>query len=223
MPKPIDLKRKRWIREPFSGISHAAGAALSVAGLVVLLVIAHGRPWHTVAFALYGSSLVLLYSCSALYHSLHVRASVEDVFKRLDHTAIYWLIAGSYAPLCLISLRGAWGWSIFGIEIFFAVVGTCATFIWKSAPDWPRLTIYLVMGWLIIIAYSPLSRSLPHGAFLWLLAGGIAYSAGSIVFATNKPKLWPGIFGAHDLWHVLVLGGSACQFVMVLRYLAMHV
>jgi len=219
-PKMQERRQKGFLpREPFCGLSHWAGAALSVAGLVVLLILAHGRPWRTVSFAIYGGCLILLYTSSALYHSLHVSEPQEKRLMRLDHTAIYLLIAGTYAPVCLVALRGAWGWSLLGLECALAAVGAATTFFWKGGGKWVRITLCLIMGWLIITAFSPLSRLLPLAALEWMIAGGVVYAIGAAIFATDWPHLWPGKFSAHDLWHVFVLAGSACHFVLILVFI----
>jgi hemolysin III len=131
---------------------------------------------------------------------------------------IYLLIADSYTPLCLIVLRGAWGWSIFGIEWGLAIVGLSLTMAWKTVPDGLRLAIYLAMGWLIVIAMSPLRALITPTEWHWLVAGGVTYTLGAIVFATDRPHLVPGKFHAHDLWHLFVLGGSLCHFILMLQF-----
>jgi hemolysin III len=214
-----ELKR-RWIREPFSGLSHLAGAALSIAGLVVLLVLARGRPWYVVSFAVYGASLICLYTASALYHSLPVAPQHLDQLKRFDHVAIYLLIAGSYGPLCLTSIRGGWGWSLFGVVYGLALLGILASLFWRRAPEWVRVVLYLLMGWLAVVAIGPLHRAMPPAAFAWLVVGGVLYTVGAVVYAANRPHLWPGRFSAHDLWHLFVLGGSGCHFAMMVRLAA---
>lgn len=207
----------RWkLRDPFSGLSHLAGAGLSIAGLVVLLVLARGRPWHVSGFAIYGASLIALYLASAIYHLLPVGPRGVARLLAVDQAAIYLLIAGTYTPLCLVSLRGPWGWSLLGVVWGIAAVGIILRFAWRSAPPWLSLILYLVMGWLCVIAIAPLVQALPPAALSWLVAGGLVYSLGAVVFATERPRLWPGIFGSHDLWHCLVLGGSACHFVVML-------
>ena len=207
--------RRVWIKEPFCGLSHGLGAALSVVGLVVLLVLARGRPWHTVAFAIYGVSLILLYTASALYHWLPVGPPQVTRLMRLDHTAIFLLIAGTFAPVCLISLRGGWGWGLLAAEYGLAAVGI-ASLLWKRVPHAARVVLYLLMGWISLIAMGPLRAALSPTAFAWLIGGGLVYTAGAVIFAVDRPHLWPGRFSAHDLWHIFVLGGSACHFLLML-------
>jgi hemolysin III len=208
------------LREPFSGLSHLAGAILGIAALVVLVSVARGDPWHVSGFVIYGASLIVLYMASALYHLLPVNARHIERLRIFDHSAIYLLIAGTYTPICLVPLRGGWGWSLFGVVWAMALFGIVAEVAWRSAPRWLSLVLYLIMGWLVLIALGPLARILPGAAVGWLVAGGIVYTVGTIVFALERPRLWPGIFGAHDLWHVFVLGGSACHFVLMLRFVA---
>ena len=207
--------KRFWIREPFCGFSHGIGAALSVAALVALLILAHGKVWQTVSFAVFGVSLIVLYTASTLYHSLWVHPKQILALMRFDHVAIFLLIAGTYAPVCLVGLRGAWGWSLFGIEYGLAVVGIVCSLVWKSFPDWARIGIYLVMAWLIVIATVPARHVLGPAGIAWLFGGGAAYMTGTVVFTTDRPHLWPGKFSAHDLWHIFVLAGSACHFVLM--------
>jgi hemolysin III len=211
----------RWIREPFCGLSHLVGAALSVAGLVVLLIVTSGRPWHLTGVAIYGVSLVLLYVASTLCHSVHCSIEKETQLDRFDHAAIFLLIAGTYTPLCLVPLRGPWGWTILTIEWVLAVVGIVLVMLGKVRRQWPRVAIYVAMGWVAIIAVVPITAALPPAAVAWMIAGGLIYTLGAVVYAANWPRLWPGRFGSHDLWHLFVLAGSACHFVMIFRFIAM--
>src|SRR5262245_18640032 len=147
MEASMERKRPR-IREPFSGISHGVGALLAVAGLIALLVLARGKPWHALGYAIYGASLILLYTASALYHLLPVSPRHLERLMRFDHSAIFVLIAGTYAPVCLVLLRGAWGWSLLLAEYVLAVVGIGSVLRFQSKPDWLRVVLYLGMGWL---------------------------------------------------------------------------
>ena len=208
--------RKFWPREPFSGLSHLAGAFLSVVGLIALLLLSRGKPWHTLGFAIYGSSLIALYMASGLYHSLHVSERRLNRLMQFDHSAIFLLIAGTYAPLCLVPLRGGWGWSLLGAEYLLAALGIGCVVLFNSKPEWARVALYVGMGWLALIALPSLWATLPPGALWWLVGGGVLYTVGTVFYATNWPRLWPGKFSAHDLWHVFVLGGSACHFVLML-------
>jgi hemolysin III len=207
-------------REPFSGLSHLGGALLSAIGLVVLVVISNGKPWHLTAFAIYGASLILLFSASALYHLLPVGPHQVERLRCFDQVAIYLLIAGTYTPVCLISLRGPWGWSMLAGIWGIALAGSAARVAWRRKPEWLTFVLYLFMGWASLIALSPLSMALKVGGLAWLFVGGFFYTVGAAILAADRPRLWPGKFGSHDLWHVFVLGGSACHFVMMLRFVA---
>lgn len=208
------------LKEPFCSVSHGAGVLLSLAALIFLLVSSAGKPLHQLAFAIYGVSLMTLYAASTLYHSLRVPPHAEKKLARFDYCAIYLLIAGSYTPVCLIALGGAWGSGLMAAIWGLALAGIGGCIFWKNNPDWLRMTLYLVMGWLIVIAAAPLREALPATALRWLLAGGVAYSVGAIILAIDRPHLWPGKFSAHDLWHIFVLAGSACHFVMMACFIA---
>lgn len=208
------------VREPFNGLSHLAGALLSVAGLLFLAALSVGKPWHLTGFVVYGSSLVVLYLASTLYHSLPATPARLQRLLVFDQVAIYLLIAGTYTPLCLVPLRGPWGWSLLGVVWGIALLGITLRVAWRAAPSWLPMLLYLLMGWLCVVALQPLASALPAGAIHWLLAGGIVYTLGAVVFALQRPRLWPGTFSSHELWHVFVLGGSACHFVLMLGFVA---
>ncbi len=208
-------------KHPFSGLSHLAGALLSLAGLALLLVSAWGKPWHLVSFAVYGATLVLLYTASALYHLLRLPARKEQRLYGLDRAAIYALIAGTYTPICLLALPPVWGWSLLGIVWGLAAVGILVDVISRQrTPDWLQALLYLLTGWSALVAIGPLLLSLAPAALLWLGAGCLIYTVGAAVCVTERPRLFPGRFGAHDLWHVLVLAGSACHFVLMFHFIA---
>jgi hemolysin III len=206
------------IKEPFCGLSHWAGVVLSVAALVILLFCAQGRPWHTLSFAIYGASLIILYTASALYHSLHVGEKVLCSLQRLDHSAIFLLIAGTYTPVCLVALRGAWGWGLLAAIYTLALAGIAMSLFWRRAPHWLRVGLCIVMGWLALIALEPLRQVFPPAALGWLIAGGLVYSIGTVFYALDSRRLWPWRLTGHDIWHLFVLGGSACHFIVVFRY-----
>jgi hemolysin III len=208
------------IKDPFCGVSHGIGAALSLAALVILLIVAAGRTWHTISFAVYGTTLILLYSASCLYHSLMVEEPHVERLKRFDHIGIFLLIAGTYTPVCLVSLRGTVGWWMLTAEWAMAALGIAGIVLLKKMPAWLRVVLYLGMGWLAAVAMTPLRAALPPAAISWLLAGGITYSVGVIFYATEWPHYWPGKFDGHDLWHLFVMGGSACHFILMLLFVA---
>ena len=199
--------------ERFNGISHLIGAALALAGLVVLVAFAslQGDPWKITSFSIYGASLFLLYTLSTLYHSLRGRA--KDIFRKLDHIAIYLLIAGTYTPLALVTLRGAWGWSLFGIIWGLAIVGIIVDSLHKKGSRSIQMVIYLLMGWLILVAMYPLIQALPNGGLLLLVLGGVFYTSGMIFYALDDRMKH-----AHGIWHLFVLAGSIAHYLAMLLY-----
>jgi hemolysin III len=203
--------------EKFNSISHVIGAALALAGLAVLVVFASLKadPWKIVSFSVYGTMLVLLYTCSSLYHSF--RGKAKDIFRKLDHCMIYLLIAGTYTPITLVMLREnhpAWGWSIFGVVWGLALFGL----VWDTLPSKGArilpVVIYLLMGWLIVIALKPMSQELPIGGFALLIAGGLSYTLGVIFYAMDTR-----IRHFHGVWHLFVLAGSIFHFLVMLLYI----
>jgi len=199
--------------ERFNSISHLVGAALALAGLVVLVVLAYqqGDPWKTVSFSIYGASLFLLYTLSTLYHSLRGRAKL--IFRKLDHIAIYLLIAGTYTPLTLVTLRGVWGWTLFGIIWGLAIIGITVDSLHKEGSRVIQMVIYLLMGWLILGALYPLVQALPNGGLALLVLGGVFYTSGIGFYAVDE-----SMKHAHGIWHLFVLAGSISHYMAVLLY-----
>jgi len=199
--------------ERFNSISHLVGAALALAGLVVLVVFAslQGDLWKIVSFSIYGASLFLLYTLSTLYHSLRGRA--KDIFRKLDHIAIYLLIAGSYTPLTLVTLRGAWGWSLFVVIWGLAIIGIVVDSLHRKGSRAIQMVIYLLMGWLILVALDPLIHALPDGGLALLVLGGVFYTSGMIFYAIDERMKH-----AHGIWHLFVLAGSISHFLAMLLY-----
>jgi len=196
-------------------ITHAIGVGLSIAGLVLLVVRASmgGDAWQIVSFSIYGSSLILLYLASTLYHAFNA-PRVKEILRLMDHSAIYLLIAGTYTPFLLVTLRGPWGWSLFGTIWGLAIAGIIFKIIFGHKYEIVSTAFYLLMGWVVIIAVKPLLAALPTAGFLWLLAGGLAYSFGVIFYA------WEKLAYNHAIWHVFVMTGSFLHFFAVLFYLS---
>lgn len=212
----------RKIKDAVSGLTHLAGFFLSVIGLCILIYVAvsKGTPWHVVSFSVFGASLILLYAASSLYHLLSVSERAASALRKVDHMMIYLLIAGSYTPLCLIPLRGAWGWSLLAFIWLFAIVGMSINALSLSAPRWLYTAIYAIMGWFIVVALRPLLQTMSGRGFMWLFVGGLFYSVGAVCYALKWPKLKPGCFGFHELWHLFVMAGSFSHYWMMLRYVA---
>lgn len=200
-------------QELANSLTHGLGTILSIAGPFILVVLSgmQGDAWRIVSFSIYGTSLVLLYTASTLYHSFQ-SARVKHIFKIMDHSAIYLLIAGTYTPFTLVLLRGGWGWSLFGVIWGLAFTGILFKIFFVNRFNVLSTIIYLLMGWLIIIAFQPLIDHVPSGGLYWLLAGGIAYSAGTVFY------VWEKLPFHHAIWHLFVLAGSLCHFFAVLFY-----
>jgi len=199
--------------ERFNSITHLVGAALALAGLLVLVVFAalQGDIWKIVSFSIYGISLFLLYTLSTLYHSLRGRA--KQIFMKLDHVAIYLLIAGTYTPLTLVTLQGAWGWSLFGIVWGLAVIGIVVDTLHRQGSRSIQMAIYLLMGWLIVVALYPLVKVMPTGGLILLVLGGLFYTGGIVFYVLDER-----IKHAHGIWHLFVLAGSISHYLIMLLY-----
>jgi len=199
--------------ERFNSISHLVGAGLAVAGAIALITIAArlGDPWKIVSLSIYGAMLVMLYVFSTVYHS--VRGRAKEILRKLDHCAIYMLIAGTYTPFALVSLRGTWGWWLLGIVWSLALFGIVQELLLGNRTRVLSLILYVLMGWLALVAVVPLWHALTPAGFAWLLAGGALYTGGLIFYATDH-RLRHG----HGVWHLFVVGGSGCHFYTILSY-----
>jgi hemolysin III len=213
---------KKRLREPINGITHAAGGLLAALGLGVLLATAasSGRLDQLVAFGVFGLSLIALYAASALYHLLPLSPSGVARLRTLDHMAIFVLIAGTYTPFCLLALDGAWRWGLLALIWGLALCGVLLKLLWMDASRWLSVLLYLGMGWVAVIAAPALLRAVPPDGITWILAGGLVYSAGALIYGLKRPNLLPGTFGFHEVWHLFVIAGSACHFWAVLHYVA---
>jgi hemolysin III len=213
---------KRRLREPVNGLTHLAAGLLAFVGLVVLLATAAsaGRIDQLVAFGIFGVSLISLYAASALYHLLPLSPAGVARLRRLDHMTIFVLIAGTYTPFCLLALEGGWRWGLLGLIWGLALGGVLLKLLWMEAPRWLSVVLYLGMGWVAVIAAPALFRAVPAEGMAWVLAGGLTYSAGALVYGLKRPNPLPGVFGFHEVWHLFVVAGSACHFWAVLRYIA---
>jgi hemolysin III len=214
-PTDAGASRRGRLREPVSGLLHLAALGFAIPATILLICRAAGKPWHVCAFAIYGASLICLFGASALYHLLPVSAANQERLRRLDHSGIHLLIAGTYTPICLVALRGGWGWSLLGVIWTLAVVGVVLETCLQKGARLVGLLLYVLMGWLALLAVGPLIRTLSVTGFEWLLAGGAVYTVGALIYARERPRLWPGRFGAHDLWHLFVIAGSVCHFIVM--------
>ncbi len=208
---PRAVSNRVSIDELANSVTHGIGLALSIAGFVVLLILSvtRGSVWQIVSCAVYGSTLVALYAASTLYHGIPV-PSLKRILKILDHSAIYLLIAGTYTPFLLVNLRGGWKWPLFGIIWGLALAGILFKVWFVDHFKILSTLVYLLMGWLGVVAFRPLVASVPHGALAWLLAGGVIYSIGVVFYASKR------IPYAHTIWHIFVMAGSTCHYFAVL-------
>ena len=199
--------------EKFNAWTHLVGAVLAAAGSIWLLVMASldGSPQKIISVAIYGVTLVLLYSVSTVYHSVRGRSKV--IMQKFDHLSIYLLIAGSYTPFCLVTLHGPWGWSLFGIVWGMAVIGMLQEIKPRSEARILSIVIYAVMGWIVLVAVKPLLAALGTAGFIWLATGGVMYTVGIIFFALDHR-----LRHAHGIWHLFVIAGSLLHFVAIAHY-----
>ena len=202
--------------ERFNSISHLVGALLATAGTAVLITLAArlGDPWKVVAFSIYGAMLVALYAASTAYHSVR-RRTIKAVLQKLDHCSIYLLIAGSYTPFALVSLRGPWGWTLLGVVWSLAVLGIAQEIWLARGARRLSLALYVLMGWLALAAVVPLWQALGPGGFAWLAAGGALYTGGVAFYVADER-----LRHSHGIWHLFELGGSSCNFFTFLIYVA---
>jgi hemolysin III len=201
--------------ERFNGLTHLSGALLALAGTVVLIVIAslQGDPWKIVSFSIYGVTLVFLYLSSTLYHSTRGRA--KGIFRKFDHAAIYLLIAGTYTPFTLVTLNGPWGWSLFGIVWGLAILGIVQELWIAKGARLLSLAIYLLMGWIAMVAAVPIIRAISWSGFAWLAAGGVVYTVGIVFYFFDER-----FRHFHGVWHLFVLAGSAIHYAAIVLYVA---
>src|SRR2546426_4680354 len=205
-------------KDPASCYSHFLGVVLSITGLVTLLVESRGDPGGVVGFSIYGASLILLYSASTIYHWQALPPRGEDILKRLDHVAIFVLIAGTYTPVCLVTLRGGWGWSVLGVVWGLALLGLVLKLFFQHLPRWPSTTLYVGMGWMAVVAIVPLVQNLPVSALMWLVTGGGLYTLRALGYAVKRADPLPQGLGFHEVFHLFMLAGSITHFVFMMRY-----
>ena len=204
------------LREPVNSLTHWAGAILALIGLIALLIVSWGMPAKVISLVIYGLSLIFLFSASATYHMVQVKDKVLQIFRKIDHSAIYVLIAGTYTPFCINAFSGFWKWGLLSIIWSLAVIGIVVKVFYIVAPRWLNAGIYLVMGWLCMAAIGQMLAVLPVWVIGWLIAGGVIYTLGAIVYITKIFNFIPGVFGFHEIWHIIVILAAAAHFVAVL-------
>jgi hemolysin III len=207
--------------EVFNTCSHMAAAIFSLLGFGYLVVTASvaAKPWHVVGFSIYGVSLMLLFVASALHHGVNAGPRADRFFRLMDYQAIYLLIAGSFTPICLTVMRGPLGWTVFGVCWVTAAIGLTLNATLPRLPKSITNTLYVTMGWLAVTMGMPLYRSSGAVALGLLALGGVCYSLGAVVFATERPNPMPGRFGFHEIWHIFVIAGALSHYVLMWIYI----
>jgi hemolysin III len=195
------------LREPVNGLTHFFAAIAALIGMVILIIVGRGSLDRTIALTIYSVSLVLLFAASAAYHMIKARPKVLEILRKLDHSAIYLLIAGTYTPFCTIMFDGFWKWGMLTVVWSLALIGIV-------------VKIYIVMGWLCIAAIGEMLRVLPPWALTWLVVGGVLYTLGAVVYITKILNFWPGKFGFHEVWHIFVLLGALAHFIAIAFFIA---
>lgn len=210
---PAGGNRYTLTEEIANSVTHGIGAGLSIAALSILVTFAglFGDAWRVVSFSIYGATLILLYLASTFYHSFQ-SPRLKEIFRVLDHSAIFLLIAGTYTPFTLVNLRGVWGWTLFGLIWGLAIFGILLEVFFMDRFKALTMVTYVGMGWMVIIAFKPLLSAVPVGGMVWLCVGGLTYTLGVIFY------LWDRVPFNHAIWHLFVLGGSVCHFFCMLFY-----
>jgi hemolysin III len=206
------------IREPFNGISHFIGAVASLIGLIALIVLTPDEPVKRASLIIYGGSLFLMFAASTTYHSVPSSPELRAKLRKIDHAAIFILIAGSYTPICMHYFTGFWRWGVLTIVWTTAIVGIVYKSFQVGKSDWRIISVYLLMGFGCLAAIGEIMRSMPPNA-IWLLAlGGIIYGVGAFVYAAKWLDFKPGVFGFHEVWHLFVMGGALAHYLLMLWY-----
>ena len=212
------------LKDPGSSITHFIGMLMALFAATPLLIRASMNPdrVHVASLAVFIASMILLYGASAAYHSVNLTGSRLKFFRKIDHMMIFVLIAGSYTPVCLIVLGGTLGYTMLALVWGIAIVGMLIKALWITCPKWFSSLIYIAMGWVCVLVFGQLLDTLPTAAFLWLLAGGIIYTVGGVIYALKLPlfNAHHKYFGSHEIFHLFVMGGSICHFIFMYAYVA---
>ncbi len=210
----------RKLREPVNGLTHFFAAIVAVVGLIALIIMGWRNVLKEISLTIYGVSLILLFAASAAYHMVRARPGIIEGLRKLDHSAIYLLIAGTYTPFCAVMFTGFWKWGLLAVIWSLAAIGIVVKMFVINAPRWLTAAVYVAMGWLCLAAIGEMLRVLSPGALLWLLIGGIVYTLGAVVYSTKILDFFPGKFGFHEIWHILVILGALAHFIAIAAYVA---
>ena len=213
---------KKW-KDPMSALTHFIGLLLAIPCAIILIYKAaqEATVWHVISLAIFGAAIIMLYLASTVYHMLPISEKASNVLRRIDHMMIFVLIAGSYTPICLVPLRGIWGWGLLIAIRGIALAGIVLKALWINAPRALSTTIYVVMGWLVVVAFYPLCKAIPKGGIALLVLGGVTYTVGAVIYGIQKPKLHFKLFGFHEIFHLFVMGGSFFHVLFMYRYILM--
>jgi len=213
------------LREPFNGLSHLGGAIAAFVGQVALLIAGWSGTAKVVSVVVYGLSLIAMFSASAAYHMAKVKPATLKILRKLDHSAIFLLIAGTYTPFCINAFTGFFRWGLLALIWAIAFGGILVKVFYVNAPRWLNAVMYVIMGWLCIMAAPQMRSVLPVSTIVWLIIGGVTYTLGAVVYATKIFNFAPGKFGFHEVWHIFVLLGALAHFISVMLLLVspMHV
>lgn len=205
--------------ERFNTVSHMAAAcfALVGAGLLVAQASVQGDPWKIVGLAIYGLSLVLLFVASALHHGIDGSPRLNEVLRTLDYDSVFFLIAGTVTPLVVVLFPNVFGWTVFGGVWTIAVLGIVLRSVWRQVPKYVTNTLYIALGWVTVLLVGA-GAHVPWGALALMAAGGVCYSAGFVIFVRERPNPWPGVFGFHELWHLLVVVAALLHYLLIYFY-----
>ncbi len=213
---------KNHVKDPGSAITHFIGMLMAIFAAVPLVIRAAHEPQriYVISIIIYAASLILLYAASTTYHTFDKSEKINRILKKADHMMISVLIAGSYTPICLLVLGGRTGISLLAIVWSFAFIGIILKAFWINCPKWVSSVLYIGMGWTCVLAFTQLLNAMPHTAFIWLLAGGLIYTAGGVIYALKLPifNRRHKYFGSHEIFHLFVMGGSICHFVVMYAF-----
>ena len=209
------------MREPVNGLTHLAGAVFGFLAMIVMLIVARGNATKITSVMIYSLGLMAMFSASGIYHTAKVQPAVLQTLRKIDHSAIFLLIAGTYTPFCLLAFTGFWHWGLLVLIWAIAVLGIVVKVFYINSPRWLHTGIYVAMGWICVMAAPQMPSVLPVAAMVWLFVGGVIYTLGAVVYATKILNFVPGKFGFHEVWHIFVLLGALAHFIAVMALLAL--
>jgi len=208
------------MREPVNGLTHYFAALAAIVGVIVLLILSRADYLKQESLLVYGASLVLMLTASAAYHLIKGSPRRMQFLRKIDHSAIFILIAGTYTPVCVNLMTGFWQWGMLAVIWMIATVGTVSKIFWINAPRWFSAVVYVAMGWLALVGTKEILAVLPVGAIIFLVLGGAVFTLGALVYITKTMNFFPGVFGFHEVWHIFVIVGCLCHFALMAFYVA---